>query len=648
MALLDLDGLDDAQRHAVTTPSRLVAVIAGAGSGKTRVLTMRVAHRIHDGTADAAHTLVLTFTREAAGELRRRLPRLGLRERVEAGTFHAAMLGLLRQHRIDRGRMVPTVVQDRRRLLVDAIGRGSIDEVLAEVDWASARGIAPDRYAVEARRAGRHPSSGPNAIATAYTEYVALKRRRDVMDLDDLLSLAADLLEQDQAFADAVAWRYRHVLVDEAQDLNPLQHRIVDLLRRNHDDVFLVGDPAQAVYGFNGADPALLVDVSDRFPGIEVIRLGINHRCTPQVVATGSHVLRTGDIEPTAVDSSRPDGPTVAMRGCSDEGDEAGHIASFIAATDPGLVRHRDIAVLARTHAQLGPIAAALEAAGVPVAKRIDGPGSPYRGAIDAAIRCRSASALRAWAHDLLDSLDAADDRPPSAEHVEVATAVLEFLREQPLGDGAALRTWIATTDPFGVRAGGGVELSTFHASKGREWHTVVVSGVETGLVPHRSASTGAQRAEETRLLYVAVTRARERLLLTWAERRGGYRRRRSPLLEGFDPQPSRVEPPPASVTSLLESRRATVPDLVPQRLEDWRTHTARTLGVLPQQVCDDATLREIARLRPRSADELAQVHGVGPITARRWFPQLDGLLESASSEADGTQTPSRSTITGA
>jgi DNA helicase-2/ATP-dependent DNA helicase PcrA len=282
-----VDDLDERQRHAVTTPSRLVAVVAGAGAGKTRVLTRRVAHRIATGTADARHTLVLTFTREAAGELRRRLPALGIGEPVEAGTFHAVLLGVLRQRWRDLGRPAPTVVSDRRRL-VAATGTGRVDEVVPEIDWAAARGIEPHAYGDAARRAGRRPSIGLVAVGAAYEAYVAEKRRRGVIDLDDVLSFAVRDLERDPGFADALRWRYRHLLVDEAQDLNPLQHRVVDLLRRGNDDVFLVGDPAQAVYGFNGADPSLLIDVADRFPGIEIVRLPVNHRwwCSSALTST--------------------------------------------------------------------------------------------------------------------------------------------------------------------------------------------------------------------------------------------------------------------------------------------------------------------------------------------------------------------------
>jgi DNA helicase II / ATP-dependent DNA helicase PcrA len=640
-----LDDLDDDQRRAVCTESSLVAVIAGAGSGKTRVLTRRVAYRVATGTADARHTLALTFTREAAGELRRRLPRLGLHERVEAGTFHAVMLGLLRQRWSDRNRPVPTVVSDRWRLVADGSGRAGLAEIVAEIEWAAARGIGPERYTVEARRFGRRPSTGHVAVTRAYEQYRLTKRQRGVIDLDDVLTLAVEALEHDQEFASALQWRYRHLLVDEAQDLNPLQHRIVELLRRTTDDLFIVGDPAQAVYGFNGADPTLLVEVADRFPGIEIVRLPVNHRSTPQVVDAGLHVLRRA-TDAVPMDGPPPrsgcaDGPQVRCQPCDDETAEARAVADTIRWLEPALVRTGDVAVLARTHTQLATIRAALDAAGILVRRRLDGPGSTYGDVVSDAARQGSAARLRAWAHDLLDSSPTGRrDTPASDEAREVAVAVLDFLREQPLGDSAGLRSWIATTDPFGLRGDRGVDLLTFHASKGREWHTVIVTGVETGLVPHRSATTGADKAEEARLLYVALTRARTQLVVTWAERRGGYRRRVSPLMAGFAPTDPETLPPPrevlASVDGGDEQRQAR--DTL-ERLVGWRANAARAAGVLPEHLLSDHAMRTIADRRPANAEQLAAATGIGRLTAARLFPGVDQALQEPRQERRSSTT---------
>ncbi len=351
---------------------------------------------------------------------------------------------------------------------------------------------------------------GIDKCAEAYTGFQTLKRRRGVIDFDDVLAHTIRDLRRDAEFADTVRWRFRHLLVDEAQDLNPLQHTLVDLLRAGRDDLFLVGDPSQAVYGFNGADPTLLVDVETRFPGVEIVRLPVNHRSTPQIVAAGVHVLTTSG-QPSPLVSNRADGPTVEQIVADDELDEAKRTAQFILRCDPNLVRTGEIAVLARTNAQLTGFADALRGVGVAVRRSATATGSPLQAAVRHAAALGSASRLRGWAHDVLDAPESHTTNPTTSEEPDperrVAAAALGFLREQPLGDGATFRAWVATTNPFDDATTDGVDLLTFHAAKGREWHTVAVTGVESSLVPHKSASTAAAKAEEARLLYVAFTR---------------------------------------------------------------------------------------------------------------------------------------------
>ncbi|MDJ0768894.1 MAG: UvrD-helicase domain-containing protein [Ilumatobacter sp.] len=618
-----LADLDADQRRAVTTDSRLVAVIAGAGSGKTRVLTRRVAHRIGAGTAEGAHTVVLTFTREAAGELRRRLPRLGLEERITAGTFHSIAQGLLRQRWADTDQAPRSIVTDRSRIVRDVMGPEQLDLLVEAMNWATARGVAADTYEAAVRRGEHRPGVAAERVAEGLDRYRREKRRRGVIDLDDLLSLTIEALERDAEFAEGVRWRYRHVLVDEAQDLNPLQHRIVDLLRQGADDLFLVGDPAQAIYGFNGSDPTLLLDVSERFPGIEVVRLPVNHRSTPQIVEAGDHALRTGG-QRSDVRSARPDGPIVTTREHADEHVEARDVASAVARLDPDLARAGRVAVLGRTHASLQPVRAALEAAGVAVRRAVDGAGSPLAPFLADAYRLRSAGDLRRWARDLFDVDEMpADSDDPRREVAEVAT---DFLREQPTGDGSAFRHWVATTDPFGGRLPG-VDVLTFHGSKGREWRHVHLIGCETSLVPHRSATTVAAKAEETRLLYVAITRATDVLTVNWAQRRSGYARKLTPLLDGFESSEPDLAPPPAELLGRTrDSRSRTL-----ERLRAWRATAARSGGTLPEHICTDRALSAIADAHPTSPDELDRVTGLGPITARRLF---DGIAAALADES--------------
>ena len=619
-----LADLDADQHRAVTCESSLVAVIAGAGSGKTRVLTRRAAYRIATESADARHTLVLTFTREAAGELRRRLAGMGVNDQVAAGTFHSISNQLLRQRWADLDQAPRTVVDDRARIIgglrafTDRASAADLSSVVAAVGVATSRGLSPRAYVRAVRNGDLRSLHEPEFIADVLTAYTEEKRQRRIVDLDDLIALTIDAAERDDSFADALRWRFRHVLVDEAQDLNPLQHRFLDVLRAGRDDLFLVGDPAQAIYGFTGSDPALLTDVGDRFPGVEIIRLPVNHRCTPQVVEIGRVILARAEVD-TTIESARGDGPSVRVAAHDDEAGEAAAVATSIARDDPTLLRSGNVAVLARTHATLAPIRAALAAAGVAVRKRIDGAGTEIGPLLDEAYRLREPDALRRWIRDQHDVSEGDGD-----PRTTVALAANDFLRTQPTGDGLAFRAWVAATDPFGT-AEPGVELLTFHAAKGREWHTVHLVGCETSLVPHRSATTAALKAEEARLFYVAVTRATDRLTVHWAERRNGYQRRRTPLLDGFEPGEPVILPPPPDLVSTEPTPRDTALD----RLHTWRANAARANGILPDALVTDHVLSLIATHRPTSPDELDTLTGLGAITSRRLFHGIERALQT-------------------
>ena len=628
-----LTDLDADQRRAVTTESRLVAVIAGAGSGKTRVLTRRIAYRIATDSADARHTLALTFTREAAGELRRRLRHIGLGERIEAGTFHSVALGLLRQRWADQGRPMPMVVDDRPRLVSAALNtpREQLDDILTEMSWASARGITADTYSSVAR-SRRQPPSKAARIIEALAAYEQEKSSRGVLDLDDLLVRCANDLERDSSYAEAIRWRFRHIHVDEAQDLTPIQQRLLSALRTpGADDLFIVGDPAQSIYGFNGSDPELLVQIDDRFPGVEVIRLPVNHRCTPQIVNAGVHVLSHAELL-ADLRSSQPDGPVPTLTAYADEGDEAQGIARSIAEAGQHAIRHGEIAVLARTHQHCTRIERTLTAVGVEVRSRGFRGDSSGRRALDEARRISSPSALRSWAHDILDDDAGAlgGDESGPAETVssrQVAAVALEYLREQPDGTGATFASWMTTADPFGFQQGGGVEVLTFHAAKGREWKRVWIAATETGSVPHRSATTKEETLEEARLLYVAITRATSECHLSWAERRNGYRRSVTPFLAQLDLVEPAITGPSAELSEAMSTSAASTSRDALRRLAEWRQMTAVRSGILPEEICSDRMMRRIAEAQPASAERLNEITGWGDLTCTTLFPSLQTAL---------------------
>ena len=261
-------GLTSAQREAVLAPDPLLCVLAGVGTGKTRVLTLRVAWRVHQGQIDPDKVLVCTFSRRAADELGRRLWALQVGDNVRAGTFHRTALSLLTQHRADRGMPPPLVLPDRRGLLAtivpDSRAPGPGDEgarragerpragtrgrrpalvaqLDAEIGWAKARLLRPADYAQRAAALGRRTVVPADQIADLYQRYEVARRRERSLDFDDLLAVCADVLHEDGAFADAVRWRYRHLFVDEMQDVNPAQFRLLAALLGDEPDLMVVG-----------------------------------------------------------------------------------------------------------------------------------------------------------------------------------------------------------------------------------------------------------------------------------------------------------------------------------------------------------------------------------------------------------------------
>jgi len=615
-----LTGLDERQRAAVTNPAPLLAVIAGAGSGKTSVLTRRVAHRCATDLADPRHVAVLTFTRQAAVELRRRMRTLGIDEPIVAGTFHSVALSLLRQHWDDTGRRHPTVVGDRGRLIAEILGAkrgGRLGEISSEVDWARARMLNGESY----RRAARNRTAHVDDIARALDELNELKRRKGVVDLDDLLESVVDATRRSSDFAASMRWKLRHFFVDEAQDLNPLQLAVLDAWRGGRDDLTLVGDPSQAIYGFNGADSEVLRSPEVHFPGIEVVRLDTNYRCTPQIVATGLHVLASASSDPPELVSARPDGPDPTFVAFADDAAEAAGVADLAIDLKRHSERWRDIAILVRTNAQIAPIAAVLERRGIP--HRILGAAAadPVQAAVREAGEQPHSSGLASWSMEArlspVGSDDASDNASDDASddavsaRRRVADAVDEFLAEGGR-DGLSFMAWVRTTRPFqSDDTSDGVQLLTFHAAKGREWWGVIVAGCDKGLLPHSSARTPPEIDEEIRLAYVAITRAADRLVFTHSRSRRGRATTASPLLDGRPRTEADAGPSESVLRDIEDRRRRRDVDPLIDELRRWRSATATVAGVHPEFVCSDQVLSAIAEVAPLDLAALGEVPGV-------------------------------------
>lgn len=615
-----LRGLDAQQREAVLTDAAPLAIVAAAGSGKTTVLTRRIGRRLLDGSAEARHVLALTFTRDAAGEMRRRLRRMDVRETIETGTFHAVALRVLRDRAAATGTPVPVVANDRGRLIREVLTETRVrcdpGAALADIDWARARLVAPGEFVDASRKVRRRPALSTDAFAAVLDKYTALKKRRGVVDFDDLLADLLGLLRRDPTFAEVVRWRFRHLFVDEAQDLNPLQHALLEEIRAGRPDICLVGDHRQAIYGWNGADPSTLLEVERHYPGVTVVSLTGNYRCSPQIVRAGAAALAAAKIDDDT-ESRRPDTRPIQIVEAADEHDEARRVTTMVRdlSRKHGL---KQVAVLARTNDQLETLSRAIVGAGLPITRAV-GASLLDRTILEAA-RCTSREQLAAWA----EAVWAGDEVNPVRSRV--AEEVDRFLSSNEPG---GFRAWVEYRQPFDDLEpddDGAITLLTFHAAKGREWEAVIVTGVEEGLVPHTSAGTPAQRTEEARLLYVALTRASDTLIVTWAARRKDVGGAPSPWLEAVAGTIDHEQPlPPPAV--LRRAERAPDPLLA---LKEWREAIARAAGVAPSAVCSDQVLRGLLADPPRDAADVARRLGLGVSAAERLTPKLLGLLPAA------------------
>jgi DNA helicase II / ATP-dependent DNA helicase PcrA len=637
-----LAGLTPAQQQAVTAASATVCVLASAGAGKTRVLTRRIGYRAAAGSVDPSHVLAITFTRKAAAELRERLGRLGLDRPVMACTFHSLAATQLRRWWADRRTPEPALLERKARLISELVaGRpglqdAAVGELASQLEWAKARLVEPAAFPAAAREAHRELPADADAIAALYSRYEDEKRRRRLVDFDDLLARYTCALQVDGRFAAAQRWRWRHFFIDELQDVNPLQYQLLLSLLGDNNDLFVVGDPNQAIYGWNGSDPGFLANFPEQWPAAEVVHLDDNHRSSPQVVAAASSVLGR---HATPVRSTQPDGPLPRLRSYPSELAEASGVAAELLSAHARGLHWQQMAVLVRAHSQATAIIQALGRAGIPVRAKVSAEDLK---------EVQTSEAGTAGAHEEADAISAApEDSGPEA-----------------------------------------VTVSTFHRAKGLQWTAVWLCGLETGFVPIAYASTAAALAEERRLLYVALSRAERELRCSWARQRCSGNgaplwREPSPWLaalagccalpgeSGRDHSGGRTgsrpggedrrgaghrltgphHPPDEAMLDFLASARRrldnrnanTAPGsahdnasevALVDRLTDWRRRLARASGVPAHVLLHDSTVKAIAERKPATADELLLVPGLGPVKAARFGPAILEVVQGVGAAA--------------
>jgi DNA helicase II / ATP-dependent DNA helicase PcrA len=604
-----LDGLNPEQRRAAEAVRGPVCILAGAGTGKTTTITRRIAHQVAAGAFDPARIMAVTFTDKAGGELRARLAALGV-TRVRAGTFHSAALRQLRHFAPGEvGRILPS-----KALLLRQIGNRlrapykfrPAGDLASEIEWAKNRRIGPEQYLAAAE--GREPPIPADLMARVYADYERRKEADGVLDFEDLLERAVRLFENDEHAAATFRAQYAAFTVDEYQDVNLLQQRLLDLWLGDRDDLCVVGDDYQSIYAFTGAGPEHLLGVPTRFPHATIVRLEENYRSTPQVLALANELVpRLGGAE-KVLRPTLAAGPEPVVAAFASPAAESAAIVEAIRAADAPL---EQIAILCRTNARLTDFEEALHDADIPfqgsslldrdaarrIVRRFERSDSPAPEAV------RAAALEAGWMEQLPDKLGERElVRQNDLARLVALAAAFD-------GDAASFVADLRRRFDSGGADARGVNLLTLHRAKGLEFDVVFIPRLEEKELPSRQARTPDEIDEERRLLYVGMTRARRTLWLSWSGKRSRF------VAELGHAAPER------SVRSTEEWTPTG------ERLRAWCLERARADGVPPYVVFHDTVLHAIADAQPTSLGELSQIAGVGPAKLERYGDAVLALL---------------------
>jgi DNA helicase II / ATP-dependent DNA helicase PcrA len=612
-----LDGLNPEQRRAAEAVRGPVCILAGAGSGKTTTITRRIVQQVASGTFAPAQIMAVTFTDKAAGELKQRLAALGA-PGVRASTFHSAALRQLRHFAPGAvGKILPSKALALRQIansLPAPFKFRPAGDLATEIEWAKNRRIPVERYAVEA--VGHEPPIPVDLMLRVFREYERRKAAEGLIDFEDLLELTVQMFEQNGGARETFRAQYRAFTVDEYQDVNLLQQTLLELWVGDRDDLCVVGDDYQSIYSFTGAGPEHLLGVPARFPQTLVVRLEENYRSTPQVLALANKLVpNLGGAEKT-LRPTLADGDEPVVRPYPTPEDEGAAIVAEIrrltGVTDA--VPLEEIAILARTNARLTDFEELLHEAGIPfqgasllerdaarrITRRLERSTDEAGGAV------RAAALDSGWLEQLPDKLGEREVvRQTDLARIVRLAAGFE-------GDAASFVADLRQRFDSGGDGARGVNLLTLHRAKGLEFEAVFIPRLQEKELPSKQARTPEEIAEERRLLYVGMTRAKHVLWLTWSGKRSRF------------------------LSELGVSGGAAAPvakrDWTPEgeKLRAWRLERSKADGVPPYVVFHDSVLHQIAELRPGSLGELSQIAGVGPTKLERYGDELLAALAAA------------------
>ena len=534
-----LEALDDDQRAVALATRGPVCVIAGAGTGKTRAITHRIAYAAAIGTMDPQKILALTFTARAAGEMRARLRTLGV-PTVAARTVHSAALKqLLFFWPTVFGGRTPDLITSKGSFLAESVRRANLTseislqnrdlmrDIATEIEWAKVSQVAPEDFIDEISKRLIKPRVNPEQLVQLYTAYESIKKQELAIDFEDVLLLTSAMLEEERDVRERVQDQYRYFTVDEYQDISPVQQRLINAWLGTRTDICVVGDPAQTIYSFAGATPVFLNTFTQRFPDAQVIRLSTGYRSTPEITFAANSLLRTGAMGQELV-AFNSHGSKPSVQGFRDEQAEIAGILSDITALLTAGTAPQEIAVLARTNAQLSAVERAMNKENIPYQVRNTERFFDRTDVRDFLKQVRQASVIPSEDNQWIDELRSIAQPFLTGESIDGIAALLHLGREldaNPNFTPKTLRGYLREVEdrvqqnnPPTMPV---ITLATLHAAKGLEWERVFLMGASEGILPltdsrNSAALTDAVIAEERRLFYVGMTRAKADLHITY------------------------------------------------------------------------------------------------------------------------------------
>jgi DNA helicase-2/ATP-dependent DNA helicase PcrA len=683
------DGLNDEQRQAVEAVSGPVCILAGAGSGKTTTITRRIGNQVVTGAFSPNEILAVTFTDRAAGAMRSRLEQLGV-EGIRASTFHSAALAQLRSLSQDEpAQIMPSKAQALRQIgntLPKPYRFRPAGDLATEIEWAKNRRIGPDIYLDSL---GSHdPPIPADLMVKVYERFERGKRERSLIDFEDLLELTIQMFRTDPIAHDQFIAKYKAFTVDEYQDVNLLQETLLQEWTAQRDDVCVVGDDYQSIYGFTGASPTYLLEMPLRFPNTKIVRLEMNYRSTPQVLNVANRLVpHLGGAE-KVLHPARDEGPSVSLRPFSTASGETRALIERIRDLHSDGVAYEEMAILYRVNFRSEDYEEILSAESIPY-QVTDGAFLTRQAArqIVSALRRSSVTDVDDEVRRLADKAGYLIEIPDGLGDQEITRQndLARLVRlAQEFDDGTRTGADFAQDleRRFGGDGGGrGIVLSTFHRAKGLEWDAVFLPRLEDGEIPFKRSKTAAAIAEERRLFYVGITRAKTHLMLTWVndgrrkasrfvgelrvakdrsvpmhekkvaeeiearvglqlELRGGF----NGTIDEIDDDGVYVHVQGGSLMRVAFGETVTaegktlalgppsaIDAEVLEALKKWRLERAKKDDVPAFVIFHDTTLQAIAETAPKTPEELAELPGIGPTKLERYGSEILALIGSRS-----------------